>query len=64
MDRQLATAVARRPRPACGFALDEHFGFHWSAETAVPFTGRSTGMFAVEGTARFGDFQYHGEGGS
>ncbi|MFE2483106.1 family 43 glycosylhydrolase [Streptomyces mirabilis] len=42
-------------------ALDGRF---WSAETAAPFTGRVTGMFAEEGAVHFTEFRYHGEGRS
>lgn len=44
--------------------LAELDGRYWSVETAAPFTGRITGMFAEEGTVHFSDFRYHGEGSS
>ncbi|MES5823089.1 family 43 glycosylhydrolase [Streptomyces sp. RG80] len=44
--------------------LAELDGRYWSVETAVPFTGRVTGMFAEAGTVHFTDFRYHGTGGS
>ena len=44
--------------------LAECDGRFWSVETAVPFTGRVTGMFAEHGTVHFADFSYHGDGGT
>jgi hypothetical protein len=42
--------------------LAELDGRFWSVETAAPFTGRVTGMFAEHGTVHFTEFRYHGEG--
>jgi beta-xylosidase len=44
--------------------LAELDGRFWSVETAAPFTGRVTGVFAAEGAVRFANFRYRGEGGT
>ncbi|WP_262402187.1 hypothetical protein [Actinomadura sp. CNU-125] len=44
--------------------LAELDGRFWSVETAAPFTGRVTGMFAEKGVVRFAEFRYRGTGRS
>jgi xylan 1,4-beta-xylosidase len=44
--------------------LSELDGRFWSVETAAPFTGRVTGVFAEEGVVHFAHFRYRGEGHS
>ncbi|MFJ3772362.1 family 43 glycosylhydrolase [Streptomyces sp. NPDC090075] len=45
---------------ADGTLLAELDGRYWTTETSASFTGRVIGVYAREGTVRFGDYRYTG----